>query len=272
TFNQSPVTNLWPDLFQSMPTSIAYTSYADSHVHEIIHKYKPDILWNDVNYPKNGDFLGIFSELFNSNPNAVINDRWEKHKELFDYSTPEYQVLDSISPKKWETCRGLGYSFGFNRLEDTKQVIASKDLIRLFVDIVSKNGNLLLNVGPKDDGTIPQIQLDRLTDLGSWLKINGEGIYDTKPWKTFGHKNDNGLDLRFTRKGNDLYAFIFNLPKNNIMHIPGLAIAKNSEAIAFGNENQKVRLVKVNNGVEIKFPQNLKPSFCTMVKVTNITD
>jgi alpha-L-fucosidase len=272
TFNQSPVTNLWPDLFQSMPTSIAYTTYADSHMHEIIHRYKPDILWNDVNYPKNGDFLGIFSELFNLNPDAVTNDRWQKHEEFFDYSTPEYVVLDSISPKKWETCRGLGYSFGFNRLEDDKQTIASKDLVRLLVDIVSKNGNLLLNVGPKDDGTIPQIQLDRLSDLGNWLKINGEGIFDSKTWKTSGYKNSNGLDLRFTRKGSNLYVFIFNLPENNKIHIPDLVIAKNAEAIAFGDVNRKVKMAKSNHGVEIKLPENAKPSFCTMLKISNITD
>ena len=272
TFNQSPVTNLWPDLFQSMPTSIAYTGYADSQVHEIIHRYKPDILWNDVNYPKNGDFLGIFSELFNTNPNALINDRWEKYKELYDYTTPEYQVLDSISPKKWETCRGLGYSFGFNRLEDNKQVIASKDLVRLFVDIVSKNGNLLLNVGPKADGTIPQIQLDRLNDLGNWLKINGEGIYDSRPWRTSGYKNADGLDLRFTKKGNDLYVFIFNLPKNNTIHIPDLGSTKGSEVVAFGEVNRKIKLMKAGKGVNISMSVNGKSSFCTMLKITNIAD
>jgi alpha-L-fucosidase len=100
SFNHSPVTNLWPDLFQSMPTSVAYTAYADSHMHELIHKYKPDVLWNDVTYPKNGDFLGIFSELFNLNPNAVINDRWGKHEEMFDYSTPEYVRYLTVSPQK----------------------------------------------------------------------------------------------------------------------------------------------------------------------------
>lgn len=271
SFNHSPVTNLWPDLFQSMPTTVAYTVYADAHMHELIHKYKPDILWNDVNYPKNGDFLGIFSELFNLNPDAVTNDRWGKYEEMFDYTTPEYLVLDSIAPK-WETCRGLGYSFGFNRLEDDKQTIASKDLVRLFVDIVSKNGNLLLNVGPKEDGTIPRIQLDRLADLGNWLKINGEGIFDTKPWKMFGYKNANGLDLRFTRKGNNLYVFVFNVPKNNTILIPDLVSAKNAEAIVSGDANRKVKMVKSNKGVEIKLPENLKPSFCTMLKITNITD
>ncbi len=105
SFNQSPITNLWPDLFESMPKSIAYTAYADCQVHEIVQKYKPDILWNDVNYPKNGDLLGIFAELFNLNISAVINDRWQQYPELANFTTPEYKVMDSIVTKKWETCR-----------------------------------------------------------------------------------------------------------------------------------------------------------------------
>lgn len=272
SFNHSPVTNLWPDLFQSMPTSVAYTSYADSHMHELIQKYKPDILWNDVNYPKNGDFLGIFSELFNLNPNAVINDRWRMHEQVGDYSTPEYQVLDSISVTKWETCRGLGYSFGYNRLEGEKQTISSKDLIHLFVDIVSKNGNLLLNVGPSDNGTIPEIQLEPLRDLGNWLRVNGEGIYDSKPWKTFSYKNAGGLDLRFTKNENNLYVFIFSLPQNNTVHVPHLGSSIDSEVIVFGDRNRTAKLSKSGNGVNIKLPDNLKPSFCTMLKITNVVD
>jgi alpha-L-fucosidase len=137
---------------------------------------------------------------------------------------------------------------------------------------VSKNGNLLLNVGPKEDGTIPQIQLDRLADLGTWLKINGEGIYDSKTWKTFGYKSPDGLDLRFTRKGNNLYVFIFSLPKNNTIHIPNLGSAKNSEAIAFGDGNRKLKMSKVGSGINIQLPANVMPSFCTMLKITNIAD
>ena len=272
SFNHSPVTNLWPDLFQNMPASVAYTAYADCHMHELIHQYKPDILWNDVNYPENGDFLGIFAELFNLNPGAVINDRWRKHKELWDFTTPEYEVLDSITTTKWETCRGLGYSFGFNRLEDDRQTVSSKDLVHLFVDIVSKNGNLLLNVGPRDDGTIPQIQLDRLTDLGTWLTINGEGIYDSRPWKIFHYKASNGLDLRFTKKGSSLYVFIFGLPENKIIYIPGVTTARNSVATAVGEGGQVLKLVKETNGVEIKLTGKEKPSFCTVLKITNVTD
>ncbi|MCU0392037.1 MAG: alpha-L-fucosidase [Thermoflexibacter sp.] len=270
TFNHSPITNLWPDLFHSMPTSIAYTMYADCQVHEIIHKYKPDILWNDVNYPKNGDLLGIFSELFNTNPNAVINDRWEQYQELSDYKTPEYKVLDSISTKKWETCRGLGYSFGYNQREDEKQVISSADLIRLFVDIVSKNGNLLLNIGPKADGTIPQIQLDRLHDLGKWLKINGEGIFDTQAWKIANYHNANGLDLRFTQKGNDLYVFIFSLSKNNVIQIPYLNLTNHSEVVMVGEDKGKINFKQSAEGIEIQLTKQLKGALCPMIKISNV--
>jgi hypothetical protein len=66
--------------------------------------------------------------------------------------------------------------------------------------------------------------------------------------------------------------FVFNLPKNNSIQIPHLGSAKNSEAIAFGDVNQKVKMVRSDNGVEITLPQTMKPSFCTMLKITNITD
>jgi alpha-L-fucosidase len=157
-------------------------------------------------------------------------------------------------------------------LEDDRQTISSKDLVHLFVDIVSKNGNLLLNVGPKEDGTIPQIQLDRLADLGNWLKVNGQGIYDSKPWQTYSHKNSNGLDLRFTRKGNDLYVFVLNFSKGNKIHIPGLKTTINSQAIVFGDVNNKVNMVRSGYGVEIRLPENVKHSLCTMLKISNITD
>ena len=87
-----------------------------------------------------------------------------------DFTTPEYAKYDKITAKKWESCRGLGFSFGYNRVEGPKEVIASDKLVALLVDIVSKNGNLLLNIGPRSDGSISEIQLDRLHALGRWLE------------------------------------------------------------------------------------------------------
>jgi alpha-L-fucosidase len=117
--------------------------------------------------------------------------------ELTHFTTPEYVVLDSITKQKWETCRGIGYSFGYNQVETAEQLLSSEQLIRMFVDIVSKNGNLLINVGPKADGTIPENQLKPLKDLGKWLKQNGEGIYDTRPWTKSSQVLDDKTEVRF---------------------------------------------------------------------------
>ncbi len=85
-------------------------------------------------------------------------------------------------PYKWEACRGVGFSFGYNQNETNADHLNTDELIRLFVDIVSKNGNLLLNVGPMPDGTIPALQMQRLDALGAWIEINGAAIFGTRPW------------------------------------------------------------------------------------------
>ena len=107
------------------------------------------------------------AEYYNTVPDGVIDDRFGvKHS---DFISPEYEILDKISPTKWEECRGLGRSFGYNRAEGEAETIAPDELIYLLVDIVSKNGNLLLDVGPEADGTIPPVQMERLRALGAWL-------------------------------------------------------------------------------------------------------
>ena len=169
--------------YQSVkPQSEAYGKYADAQFRELIERYHPAVLWNDIDYPKSGHPLELMAEYYNAVPDGVIDDRFGvKHS---DFKSPEYKVLDKISPTKWEECRGLGRSFGYNRAEGEAETIAPDELIYLLVDIVSKNGNLLLDVGPEADGTIPPVQMRRLQALGAWLKQNGEAIYGTHPWKT----------------------------------------------------------------------------------------
>ena len=270
SFNQSPITNLWPDLFESMPKSVAYTAYADCQVHEIVQKYKPDILWNDVNYPKNGDLLGIFSELFNLNNEAVINNRWGQYEKLANFTTPEYQVMDSIVTKKWETCRGLGYSFGYNQVETDVQLLSSEELIHLLIDIVSKNGNLLLNVGPKSDGTIPENQLKRLTDLGEWMKINSEGIYDTHPYIIPSAILNDETGVRFTQKNEDLFIFFLSSPLDKTILIPSCKTSQSSKVLLIGNKIESLSFSTVGNGIEIKLPRNMDFKFAKMIKITGV--
>jgi alpha-L-fucosidase len=267
TFNQSPITNLWPDLFQSMPKSVAYTAYADCHVHELIQRYNPDILWTDVDYPKNGDVLGIFSELFNLYSNAVVNDRWQQYPELIDFTTPEYKVMDSIVPKKWEPCRGIGFSFGYNQVENENQLLSSEALIHLLIGIVSKNGNLLLNIGPKADGSIPENQLKRLIDLGNWLKIYGEGIYETKPYIILSVILKDGTKISFTQKNNDLYVFLLSVPQEKSIIIPFCQTTQSSKVLWFGKTKESLSFSRADNGVDIKLPENMNFKFPIMIKI-----
>ena len=146
------------------PQTDAYGKYADAHMRELIQRYHPAVLWNDIDYPKSGHPLDIMAEYYNAVPDGVIDDRFGvKHS---DFQSPEYETLDKISPTKWEECPGLGRSFGYNRAEGEAETIAPPDLIYLLVDIVSKNGNLLLDVGPEANGIIPPVQLTRLQALG----------------------------------------------------------------------------------------------------------
>jgi alpha-L-fucosidase len=220
TFYRSPITNLYPDLFQSKPTSLAYASYAEAHYYELVHQFRPDVLWNDVGFPAKADPLGIFSELFNLNPEAVVNDRWERHPQLADFITPEYKVMDTICARKWETCRGLGYSFGYNQNETDREMLSPDALVDLLIDIVSKNGNLLLNVGPMANGTIPAGQVLRLRELGQWLKTNGVGIYGSRPHVVAAAQLPDGTPLRYTRQEGALYVFLLAKPTGSTIVCP----------------------------------------------------
>lgn len=272
TFNRTPVTNLWPDLFQSMPKSVAYTAYADAHFLELIHRYAPDILWNDVNYPENGAVLDIFAESINANTGVVMNDRWRRYNELTHFTTPEYVVLDTITQQKWETCRGIGYSFGYNQVETTAHLLTSNQLINMLVDIVSKNGNLLINVGPKADGSIPENQLATLKGLGKWLTRNGEGIFDTKPWKRAMQTLDNKTELRFTQKNKTLYVFFLAPPKNKTIAIPDCVLAKGAKATLVGEKNKELRLVRMQDKVQLELPGKLDYKDAFLVKISGLAD
>ena len=181
-----------------------YANYIDAQMLELISRYKPSILWNDINYPRLGQREKIIDFYYKTVPDGAVNDRFGKRPS--DFTTPEYKVYHSITPKKWEATRGIGDSFGYNLAEGEDRMISKPALIKMFIDIVSKNGNLLLNVGPRADGSIPAMQRERLEALGAWLKVNGEAIFDTVPWiRAEGRTGDN-QEVRFTQAPNAAYA------------------------------------------------------------------
>jgi alpha-L-fucosidase len=130
-----------------------------------------------------------------------------------DFRTPEYAAFDGIQTKKWEATRGMSHSFGYNRRDTEADYESVESLVGSFIDAVSKNGNLLLNVGPRgEDAQIPDEQLARLKGFGAWLKANGEGIYGTRPWTRFDGMTECGIAVRFTQKPGALYVHLLGTP------------------------------------------------------------
>jgi alpha-L-fucosidase len=112
-------------------------------------------------------------------------------------------------------------SFGFNRADTEADYEDPAELVRSFVDSVSKNGNLLLNVGPRgDDASIPEPQRSRLDALGAWLEANGEAIYGTRPWVVADAETPDGVAVRFTSKGGVVFATLLATPRDRRLVIP----------------------------------------------------
>jgi alpha-L-fucosidase len=150
-----------------------------------------------------------------------------------DFRTPEYDVLRTVTERKWELARGIGHSFGANRHEQPEDLISETDLIQMFCDIVSKNGNLLIGVGPRPDGTIPDVQQAPLRGLGTWLSTNGEAIYGSRPWVLTESVAADGTPLRFTKSGEGVYVLVMGMPHSRRITIPAID----------GSRVRRVRLV-----------------------------
>lgn len=268
TFYKVPIDNVWPNLFMSLPQTPAYGSYVTAHYNELIEKYKPDLLWNDINFPDKGDFSGMLAYYYYKVPHGIINDRWNaKNKDIYGFQTPEYKIFEKKVDFKWETCRGLGNSFGYNMLEIEKHHISPDNLIDLLVDIVSKNGNLLLNIGPDAEGNIPQLQLSRLQSLGAWLKVNGEAIFDTKPHKVAEAENSQNIRIRYTVKGKDLYFIILDKLKSEKITINQLKCSQKAVFNVLGGKKEPLKWTQKGESIEISIPASSENEYATVIKI-----
>lgn len=154
------------------PLDEAYHMYASRHVRDLIDRYQPSMLWNDINWPDAGKHLGdgglyeLFHYYRSVVPHGVVNDRWGVPHH--DFLTSEYASDADNETGWWQHTRGLGYSFGHNELEGAETMMSGAELSTLWVDIVARGGQLLLNVGPDAEGRIPDLQRAALEDFGSW--------------------------------------------------------------------------------------------------------
>lgn len=300
TFNPRPVTSL-DELLLSIPATPEYARYVEAHWRELIERYQPDVLWNDIGYPAGGNPLQLFADYYNTVADGVVNDRFTQvslgepgtpryrlaslaMKAILpavmrlagagsapttnpaDFTTPEYSTLKKINLKKWEATRGMGYSFGYNRNETEAHMLTPDALVRLLVDVVSKNGNLLLNIGPCADGSISELQTTRLHALGGWLQVNGEAIFDTSPWVQAEGRTRQGTALRFTRKGNIVNIFIMEPPSRAEVDIDGMPWAGIRRCVILGSADP-VQWQQSGGRLSLRLPADLPPSPVQVVQV-----
>jgi alpha-L-fucosidase len=158
---------------------------------DVVSRYKPSIVFSDGEWEMTAAEWRspeLLAWLYNESPvkdEVVVNDRWgsdTRHKHG-GYWTTEYTPGLAATDHPWEESRGMGFSYGYNRAERIDHYHSGRELVLMLVDIVSRGGNLLLDIGPRADGMIPPIMEERLLQIGSWLKVNGDAIYGTRPWK-----------------------------------------------------------------------------------------
>jgi alpha-L-fucosidase len=254
SWNPTPVRTL-VQFIGSVPGG-DYPEYAERQVRELIERYEPSVLWNDIAWPTGLEpMLRLMADYYEAVPEGVVNDRWMhqsgllrllRHRPVqklidawigrrvqrqaergeysggvvppppahYDFRTPEYTSFDEIQARKWEATRGMTPSFGYNRADREEDYETATELTQSFIDSVSKNGNLLINVGPRgEDAGIPDPQRARLEALGAWLETNGDAIYATRPWDEAESETSDGLRVRFTRKPESVYAIVLGTPE-----------------------------------------------------------
>jgi alpha-L-fucosidase len=271
---------------------------------DLVTHYKPAIIFSDGEWEMtSADWHSaeLLAWLFNESPvrdEVVVDDRWgsdTRHKHG-GYWTTEYTAGMSGIDHPWEESRGMGVSYGYNRAEDLNIYHTGRELVFILVDTVSRGGNLLLDIGPRADGTIPVIMEERLTQMGDWLKTNGEGIYGTRPWKntrqwTAGEvpkieynkeyssaydviklieKSADGkasIEAFFTSKGNEVYAILPHWSGHNFV-IKGLSAAKS--VILLGSSTPlKAKNSKAGLSIELPdLPEDLRQQPAWVLKIS----
>ncbi len=268
-------------------------SYTDEFINDYVarwkelqRKYQPDFMWIDdipifyhaPNDPQVKKFKDACAAMIADYLNAA--QKWGKKVYLNNKGKyPNWPVnlgclekdnlqMDTISKVKWENPATIGTSYGYLQAEEEKDAYKTPtQLIHLLCDVVSKNGNLLLNIGPRGDGTIPEGMSQRLLAIGEWLKINGEAIYGTRPWKTYGedivyreikennrkHNRINSTGIRFTRAKDNSAVYAILLEQPSQVLLKSFKGEKVSRVELLGTK-AKVRWRMTQDGLKVELP------------------
>jgi alpha-L-fucosidase len=249
---------------------------------ELIEKYDPDMFNNDSPYPsiKTGDGLGV--KLFSSFLNKDLKENNGKQTTVLSFkNTRENKAAFTYNlergmfgePQKypWMWATDLSGSWFYRKGSNTK--MSFPVLIGNAIDAISKNGVVMINIALKGDGTLPKSQRDMLKSFGDWIKVNGEGIYGTRPWSVYGEgtleivtkragenlKAYSAKDIRFTSKDGNIYAFLLACPTEDIL-IASLKtkgiLKKEIKKIELLGSDEKISWSRTKEGLKIECPKN----------------
>lgn len=256
---------------------------------DVVSRYEPAIIFSDGEWDLEHEAWGsteLLAWLFNESPSreeVVVNDRWGKgiRHEHGGYYTTEYGAGMADDSHPWEENRGIGHSFGYNRNEPLENYMTGKELVWVLADLVSRGGNLLLDVGPTSDGRIPALQQARLAELGDWLAVNGDAIYGTRPCRVPAQWTDGERPVQeyrqyrqqydilqlaglepdgdkarkmafFTCRDGDLYAIVPGLPKGTF-RLEGVRAGPGSSVTMLGLA-QELDWTQESGGLRISVP------------------
>jgi alpha-L-fucosidase len=252
-----------------------YVDYMKAQLKELVTKYDPAVLWFDgewVDWWTEEDGQDLYKYVRSLKPDILINNRVGKGRKGMeglnkadrvyagDFGTPEQQIPASGLPGvDWESCMTMNDTWGFKSYDENWK--SSERLIRNLVDIVSKGGNYLLNVGPTAEGVIPAPSVERLAAMGQWMKVNGEAIYGTTA-SPFATQLTWG---RATRKGNTIYLHVFDWPADGTLKVPSLD-AQPASASLLGSD-AKLTIENTSDGFTIKLPTTPVNPIASVIRV-----
>jgi alpha-L-fucosidase len=225
-------------------------------VKEILSAYNPSIIWWDTPIDMNKNRADKIAAALKSYPNLITNNRLGGGYEG-DLETPEqYIPATGIPDKNWESCMTMNGTWGFKEKDNNWK--NTQVLIRNLIDIASKGGNYLLNVGPTADGVIPQPSVVRLEQIGTWLKTNGDAIYGTKA-SPFAYLSWG----RATTKGNKLYLHVFDYPKDGIIKLP--LVNTVTKAYLLSNTSNNIKSSAKDGYTYLELPTTTPDKIATVV-------